>query len=203
MKALAVASALLFWPLCAAAQSLPALFDVTDVAQDDVLNIRSGPDIGFGIIGALAPDARNIEVVERDDSEEWGRINFDEGSGWVSLRYLRRQPGQTYDTLPRPLACSGTEPFWTFTVESGPEAEFQWLGETPRRFDNLFSVNSSNRTDRYAILADGAQGVLTSVFHQAVCSDGMSDRLYGLSVDIFLTGEKDVEFISGCCSIAP
>jgi len=202
MKALVLVIALL-WPLCAVAQSLPALFNVTDVEEDDVLNIRSEPGIGADIIGALAPDARDIEVVERDESEDWGKINIDEGTGWVALRYLRRQPGQTNDVLPRPLACSGTEPFWTFTVESGPEAEFQWLGEPPQKFDNLFSVNSSNRTDRHAILADGEQGVLTSVFRQSLCSDGMSDRVYGLSVDIFLTGENDVEFFSGCCSVAP
>ena len=41
----------------------------------------------------------------------------------------------------------------------------------------------------------------TVVLRAAECSDGMSDRRYGLSADLFLTGEKPVHY-TGCCSLA-
>ena len=88
---------------------LPTLFDVTDVADDDVLNIRTRPSAGAEILGSLAPDARGVEVVAHDASGRWAQINTGEHSGWVALRYLAYrtdvwEPG----ALPEALRCIGT-----------------------------------------------------------------------------------------------
>ncbi|MEO1155590.1 MAG: SH3 domain-containing protein, partial [Pseudomonadota bacterium] len=51
------------WPVWGAAQGYPALFDVTGVASDDVLNIRSAPSATAEIIGTLAHNETGVEVV--------------------------------------------------------------------------------------------------------------------------------------------
>lgn len=198
----------LFFALCLIlptglwAQSLPALYDVADVLVGDVLNIRKSPTTTASIIGGLAYDETGVEVVAINEEGDWGLINAGETAGWVSLRYLQRQPGQDDDGLPRPLACAGTEPFWSFNLGDGTSAEITWFDEEPVTFESVFVIESSNRTDRYAIFADGGDKVLTSVLGRARCSDGMSDKVYGLGIDILLTDESDVRFFSGCCAIA-
>lgn len=192
----------LILPTALWAQSLPALYDVTNVQANDTLNIRQSPSVSASIIGGLTPDQTGVEVIARNDEGDWGLINTGEMAGWVSLRYLARQPGQDDDGLPRPLACSGTEPFWSFALHTDPTAQFQWIDTEPVLFESVFTVDSSNRTDRYAIFADGGDKVLTSVISRARCSDGMSDNAYGLGIDILLTDESEVRFFSGCCAIA-
>ena len=68
---------LLFLALPAQAQDFPALYAVTGVAADDVLNIRSRPDAGAPIIGALAPDSTGVEVLGR--SGNWALVSAGEG----------------------------------------------------------------------------------------------------------------------------
>ncbi|MGR3466510.1 MAG: SH3 domain-containing protein, partial [Shimia sp.] len=84
---------LLFWPAMVTGQQLPALFDVTGVRADDVLNIRTEPTARAPIIGSFAPDETAIEVLERSPSGTWGRVRYGEQMGWSSLRFLERRPG--------------------------------------------------------------------------------------------------------------
>ncbi len=199
-------SAIMFLALLATtawSQALPALFDVTNVAEDDVLNIRQEPTTSSSIIGKLSHTDRNIEVVEFDASEEWGRVNTGEMSGWVSLRFLNRRPGQVEDELPRPLICIGTEPFWSLQIDEGETAELSRPGETPVGIQMLEPVTASNRTDRYAIFGQGGDRVYTFIFHRDACSDEMSDRAYGISVDLFLTEDQGVSYVTGCCNLQP
>ncbi len=186
----------------ARAEPLPAFFDVSGVAQTDVLNVRAAPNTSASILDRLASDVEGIEVVARDESGDWGRINMRERSGWVAMRYLARQPGQPGDVLPRPLNCSGTEPFWSLSLISDQKAEFSRSGQDPVSFGNLYTVVAENRTDRYAIFGESEARVLTSVFRRDLCTDGMSDRAYGIDVDIFLTEQSGVSFVSGCCTIS-
>ena len=190
------------WPCYA--DDLPAFYNVSGVAEDDVLNIRAAPGTAASIIGTLTSTDRFIEVVAQDDSGDWGQISTGEQSGWVAMRYLVRRTNQPADILPRPLSCAGTEPFWSLSLRREPTAELRNLGEDPIQFTNLYAVNSSNRTDRYAIFGQSEEGdsVLTAVFHRAACTDGMSDRAYGISLDVFLTNESGVQFLSGCCSLS-
>ena len=68
------------------AQDYPLFHNVTGVAANDVLNVRASPSAGTPILHFLPPDAHWVEVVEVQGN--WGRINFGEGSGWASLRFL-------------------------------------------------------------------------------------------------------------------
>lgn len=192
---------LLIWSTFAQAQAVPAFYDVSGVAADDVLNVRAAPGVGNSIIAKLTSDAANIEVVAFDETGDWARINVGEASGWVAARFLTRRAGQPDDRLPRPLVCTGTEPFWSLNVGRSETAELTRMGEDPIPVTTLDPVTSENRTDRYAIFGQGDDRVFTFMFQRDACSDGMSDRVYGISVDLFMTEQTGVTYLTGCCNI--
>lgn len=177
---------------------LPTLFDVAGVAAGDVLNIRAEPNAQATIIGTLAPDARRIEVVE--ERRGWGRVNTAEASGWVSMRYLAYrtdvwQPG----ALPAGFRCLGTEPFWDATPEAGdlvlrsPEDQ---AGDR-RPVQTVLDTGIFRDPARVVVARD-----VTLFAQPQICSDGMSDRLFGLSATIVLHGDQP-RLLSGCCTIQP
>ncbi len=205
MKLLAGAVFWLFLAGSALAQTagetlLPALFDVVGVGADDALNIRQGPGVGFAVVGALAPDARGVEVVELDEKMGWAHVAGAEGGGWVALRYLMRQPQQSDERLPQPLVCGGTEPFWSLDLTGGDSAVFS----EPGRKDYLLSrkwertAEGSPPIDFVVVLA-GAQGSVTALISRESCSDGMSDRPYGLSARVATDGAMKRRLLRGCC----
>lgn len=196
MRALAF---LLIWlglPAAATQDAWPALFDVVGVAADDVLNIRATPDAGAAIVGTLAAGATKVEVIVPNDTETWGRVNTGEGTGWVSLSYLDRHPGQSTYSYPKITSCFGTEPFWTLTV--APEVGFATPnGETP---GTLRSQQSPlNALARFGLTVDLMDRTFRGVVVRQQCSDGMSDRAYGMEVNAFYGNEM----LSGCCTLAP
>jgi len=192
---------LILFPGWAMAQSLPALYEVAGVQQNDTLNVRSGPSTTFRVIAKLGPNDTGIELVDTDESGDWGLILLDEGSGWVALKYLARQPNQPENGMLRYLNCTGTEPFWGFTLGLDRKAKFTRLDETIP-FDSVLTVPSDNRPDRHALFADGGEVVITAMVGRNQCSDGMSDRIYGLGIDILVTDQSQVKVYSGCCSVA-
>ena len=178
---------------------LPTLFDVTDVASDDALNIRAEPNATSQIIGTLAYDAKNIEVVQ--ESKGWARVNAGEASGWVSSRYLSYrtdvwEPGKT----PAALRCMGTEPFWN--VEIDPDEV---------RLHDLSQGDQVDVQPVEAVLDTGifrdptraiVAGDFTLMVAPAQCSDGMSDRAFGLKATLIERGSP-TRMLNGCCSIQP
>jgi len=187
------------WASAAAAFELPAFYAVRDVAPDDVLNVRAAPSVAAEVIGTLAPDARNIEVTALSADGRWGEINVDERSGWTSMRFLTRTAGMA---TPLRAQCFGTEPFWSLTIDGN--ATFDSASGADFTFGVTAQVSSANRTDRRAVLGRGPIGGLSATIAAQSCSDGMSDRAYGLSIDAVLdlqTGGP--RLISGCCSLLP
>ncbi|GIT91465.1 hypothetical protein JANAI62_19220 [Jannaschia pagri] len=191
--------ALLIWaagPVWATQDAWPAFYDVAGVAADDVLNIRAAPNPGADIIGTLAPDAVNVEVITPNQAETWGRVNVGERSGWVSLRFLTRQPGQWLGSYPQIARCSGTEPFWALsvgedTVLSTPEGSS--TGVVVARTTPI------NRRDRHGLMLWLDDGLFQGVIAQQQCGDGMSDRVMGLEINAFYGGDM----LSGCCTLTP
>lgn len=174
---------------------LPTQFDVTGVAADDVLNIRAEPSASAPIIGTLAPDATRIEVTE--ERRGWARVNTGERAGWVSARYLAyRVDVWDEGRLPAAFSCYGTEPFWSLAPRDG--ALVLSTPETPETRFLVSAVLSTGvfRDPTRVVVAEGAS--LTAVPQQ--CSDGMSDRIFGLRALLTLTGEAP-QLLSGCCSI--
>jgi uncharacterized protein YraI len=62
-------------------------YRVVDVADDDALNVRSGPGPGYGVVASLPPDEGCIiQTGQRVGS--WVRIEAQSLKGWVNRRYL-------------------------------------------------------------------------------------------------------------------
>lgn len=194
-------------PVAASAETLPALFGVTDVAGSDRLNIRQDPDATSPVIGELAHDANGIEVVALSDTQTWGQINSGERSGWVSMRFLRRAPETAIGPVPVPLRCFGTEPFWslsvpdsgslTLTVPDAPSVEMRL--EAP--------ATARGRSDKFGFRASSPDTEYAGTVTRALCSDGMSDQTFGLAIDLLAFPETGSDsgtgtLLSGCCSLA-
>lgn len=200
------ALALAIFSLCSAAwaDTLPALYAVTDVAANDVLNVRSAPNSGSSKVGSLGPDQKQIEVVMLDDAEKWGLISLGEGSGWVAMQFMRRMDQSAWHSLNQPLSCSGTEPFWSAGFDpAGGVLAFDSLGETPDLFNLVAGAVPQGRPpSTLGLHASADNASMFATLHQSACSDGMSDRTFGLSADLFIQNPEGFVGYSGCCSLS-
>ena len=183
------------------ASDLPALFRVSGVQAGDLLNVRAGPGVGFAVIDALAPASR-IEVVALSPDGRWGLLNSGEQSGWAAMRFLTREEGEGWQSGARPLACFGTEPFWRvnlFLPTHRAEVFFPGEGGFELVLDTA-PLPATAFPPTLAIPFSGArEGV--AVLRGALCSDGMSDRRFGIEAQLYWRG--DAGGLSGCCMLMP
>jgi len=178
---------------------LPALYAVTGVAADDRLNVRAGPDVASAAIGSMAPGLARIEVVDLSLSGRWGLINTAETAGWVAMRYLEPLfEDKTELGLPVGLRCFGTEPFWNIGFGDGKSLTLS----TPEA-DTDHAITMQAPDPANVNLAEGgflfawrqSRAIVTARILPGQCSDGMSDRQYGLHyVD-------DQGLRKGCCRL--
>jgi uncharacterized membrane protein len=186
----------------AAAQDLPALHAVTGVAAGDRLNLRAGPSATAEAVGALAPGAAGIEVVETTADGRWGRVNVAEGTAWVAMRYLAAEPGPPWHAMVRPLACYGTEPFWSLAIPpAGAPLRLERMGEGSDTLPRTLTSPAFDRPSTVGIGLGGPRGPGFALIRAEACSDGMSDRVMGLSLHMFLAGPSGTERYSGCCTL--
>ncbi len=175
----------------------PALYDVTAVAADDRLNLRAAPSADAARVGDLAADAVGVEAVEIDDTGRWLLIGQGEISGWAAARYLRPHPVDPTLHLTRRLSCGGTEPFWDLAATQGDTARLTQFGGPEQTLPAAALRPSANRTDRFFLNLGLRHAAIISV---QSCSDGMSDRVYGLEINLVI---DNVDVLSGCCSLLP
>lgn len=199
-KALALIGAL-FLSSAATAQTLPQLYDVTGVEAGDALNIRATDSASAEVIGTLARDAQSVEVVAMNDAGTWGQVNTTEASGWVNLRYLAER-GVHIDhyNLPDGLFCMGTEPFWSIQ-NTGGQLHYD-TPDTPARDMEIWMAQDSGIGGdlRRMVQFAGISGSGMAFIYPAACSDGMSDRSYGLSISLMTA--PDAPMLSGCCTLS-
>lgn len=179
----------------------PAFYDVTGVASNDVLNVRAGTGASHPIIEKLAYNDRYIEIVEVSENGKWGLIGYPGGSGWASMRYLKRQPGQDGPNLPRPLSCGGNEPFWDIKF-SRHGNEFTEMGEMSHQLNTVWEgIPDGMLPVIYGIRMVGGGDKMDVVITRSRCSDGMSDYTYGFEVNALLSGALGNRMLTGCCSL--
>lgn len=183
---------------CAAlAQELPAVHAVVGVTADDALNIRAEPAAGAAIVGTIAFDAMGVEVVRLSDDGAWGMVGTAEGNGWVAMRFLAAEDVDPAG-LPRPMRCFGTEPFWTLTLDAGGG---EWI--TPDGAAALTVEAEAAAPNGWFVTTTDPAGAITrpGIILREACSDGMSDRIFGLSLRLFETGPNGNVIRSGCCTM--
>ena len=182
----------------------PARFDVIGVDAADVLNIRRGPGTEHAIIGALGPQARDIEVVGLGPRGKWAHIATGEGGGWVSARHLRRQGDVGGGQLPYPLVCTGAEPFWALEFGDDGRAFFS-APDIPGEFfmPNWAGSAEGLPPQEFALVLQGKGSRATAMISRTECSDGMSDRPYGLAIRLLIGLDGNRRFFMGCCRLEP
>ena len=203
MRLVAVLALTLLLASPAAAQTmLPTLYDVTGVKADDVLNIRAMPDASSSILSELPPDATGVEVIETRAG--WARVNTFERSGWVNMRYLKERPDVwKKGEIPATLNCLGTEPFWTLR-QVGTSIVYETPEQSRPLQRRVVVDNPARREPARSIIAGDDKGRLTVVLTPAQCTDGMSDRFFGLSATLLFEGAgQATRMENGCCRITP
>jgi len=103
---------------------------ITGVASDDVLNIRSGPGTGNGIVGAIPPDACSARVDRSDCDGRWCRVAYDGVTGWINVRYTRPSgaSGGGSDGLTE-HCVTGVASNDTLNMRTGPSSRRPKVGE--------------------------------------------------------------------------
>lgn len=78
-------------PPTATLASSAADFAVIYVAPNDVLNVRSGPGVAFGIVGSIPPDASDVQITgsgQLVSGSTWVPVQRGNLAGWVNSRFL-------------------------------------------------------------------------------------------------------------------
>jgi uncharacterized membrane protein len=185
-------------PAVATQDGWPAIYDVTGVAEGDVLNIRERPDASSPVVGRLSPGMQ-VEVIRPNDRQTWGLVNEGDRPGWVALGFMTRRPGQWDGAFPEVASCFGTEPFWTL-VRDGDGLSFNAPDGTQDSFAIIARAGSENRRDSFHMIAEGVGGPAVAMLATEACSDGMSDREFGISVQLLLGLGAVARQLSGCCT---
>jgi uncharacterized membrane protein len=205
MKKLILSLFLVFFGHTVAAQvhDYPALYRVTGVAATDVLNVRAGPGVNHQIIGSFAPNQTHVEVVGTTEDRRWGRVIIGETSGWSSMRFLSRMGPDWSAGLPTPLYCHGTEPFWSYERLNGGGNFNSVTMAAPEPFAELWSGTASGRGPQaFGMVLDSGNSRMNVFIRRGICSDGMSDRDYGLIAHFLRSSSQGSELLEGCCSLS-
>lgn len=196
----------LAWPAVLQAGVFPALYDVTGVASNDVLNIRNSADATAEITGTLPPDGKGVEVLGLSPDGKWALVNGEQVSGYVALRFLVAKGGPDWLALEQPIRCFGTEPFWGMSFDTVAKTAQIGLPDGKSIPLAIQTVWPGTPLANVAGLAlAGADTQTTAVLTGAACSDGMSDTAYGITATLFVRDAKgqNPQSYSGCCTISP
>ena len=94
--------------------------------------------------------------------------------------------------------CFATEPFWTLWIQQGVAAEFSTPEEVYPLGSAGYLTTAQGRPDRFFV---GMGGEATAVLRREMCSDGMSDRAFGIGIDLLIDRGGPAMY-SGCCSVS-
>lgn len=181
----------------------PSYHRVVGVAEGGVLDIRSGPSASAPIIGGLAPDAQPIEVIDTHDG--WGLVIAGEGNGWVSMASLEPVTPDLVGSSATPVGavCAGNEPFWSLTLSSGSAATFDPADGAAISLGVDAAGRVGGRPNMDFIWMSGGGQTASAFISREICSDGMSDRLYGQRIGLTLRSSGGTAGYDGCCFVPP
>lgn len=201
LRLVALAVALAASAGIAGAQGFPRLYDVSGVSAGDVLNVRAGPTTRAEIVATLPSDRRDVEVMGLSEDGRWAEIALGEIGGWAALRYLAPQPARAEDRVPAPLRCVGTEPFWGMHFPGDGSATFERPPDPDLPMRVVSQVRPEGTVGRLAVTLDGDPARAVVFLTREACTDGMSERPYGLSVSLQLDLADGPVAYAGCCAL--
>jgi uncharacterized membrane protein len=190
---------LALWAGSLSAQTFPALYDVTGVDADDALNVRAAPNAAADILGVLSPDETGVEVIDFSQDRNWAQVNSGEASGWAATRFLTLEKDYPYLPMAN-LSCFGPEPFWSLGKPQIGRITLDMLDGDASGWRQNISHRAQGRTDRFSAVGIGEDGEIIVTLLRESCSDGMSDRMFGIATDVIVTG-ADPMHLSGCCTL--
>ena len=186
------------WAHGAYADSYPALFDVSGVAANDVLNIRSQPNAQSDIIGSFAHDRKRLEVLRLSPDQRWGRVGLGEHAGWIAMRFAVPVAGDDPQQFPQQMHCFGTEPFWSLSMTPSGTT-YDALDAPPEVLTPITAMTASN--GYFVSLTNGAGTQRHLTIARQACNDGMSDREFGLRLQMFAQQAAGNDLRTGCCTL--
>ncbi|MBU2581592.1 MAG: SH3 domain-containing protein [Alphaproteobacteria bacterium] len=86
--AILAAGALSSAPTPAAACACCGTWQVTNVAAEDVLNMRAGPSASYAKVGEI-PSGTACVIKTGGCVANWCRVSYADMTGWVNVKYLR------------------------------------------------------------------------------------------------------------------
>ena len=182
-------------------QLFPAFYDVTGVASNDTLNVRSGIGTKHPITHKLKHNQRYVEIIRLSDNGRWGLIGYPEGSGWASMRFLTRQPNQNGNDVPRPISCGGNEPFWGLSLDQN-ENVFSTPSSAPKSFSTIWQgIPNGMLAISYGIKMANGPEEINAIIRRTQCSDGMSEMEYGFEINVLISDYSGHQMYHGCCSL--
>ena len=187
------------------AHAADALFSVTGVAQNDVLNVRVQPHPSAEKMWTLPHDTTGVQAMGTPrivGGAEWRQIRIGSQTGWVNARFLTLQRATSTPEpifFRAPLSCSGTEPFWGFQL-TGKTGVLDSLshGKTTLQFDTVRSPGGIPIIWSFRGRQASTNASVIAVLEETnACSDGMSDLTYQYSIRLDVA---DGPFFAGCCN---
>ncbi|PCJ71575.1 MAG: hypothetical protein COA62_03040 [Rhodobiaceae bacterium] len=187
------------------AQAADALFSVTGVAQNDVLNVRAQPHPSAEKVWTLPHDTTGVQAMGSPrivGSAEWRQIRIENQTGWVNARFLTPQRATSAPEpifFRAPLSCSGTEPFWGFQL-TGKTGVLDSLahGKATLQFDTVRNPGGVPIIWSFRGRQKPSNASVIAVLEETnACSDGMSDLTYQYSIRLDVA---DGPFFAGCCN---
>ena len=105
----------------------PCYYKVINVEQDDMLWMRSGPNVKYQRVGAIPPSATEILAMGVDinvDKTYWLPVRYQGIYGWVNRDFLAEDCRCAYQV-------EGVKPNDQLWVRSGPSIKYEKVGSIP------------------------------------------------------------------------
>ena len=195
-----------------AQETLPATYQVVNLARADNLNVRTGPGVRFADVGSIPPFT-TVTVIGFNSRRSWAQIEWEGGTGWVSAQFIEpASVGTVVATETQPekviltgdmllaaneVSCIGTEPFWGLDIMEQTQLTYS-TPDTEPVTSIIESINvSANNPSSQMFSSFGFTGIV----HRQQCSDGASDTIYNWAIDLVVNDGFGAKLYSGCCSI--
>ncbi len=164
-------------------------------APDRPTPIHAAPDDAAPVQNLLEPGSP-VAVLGPAD-RDWLRVSVLGQVGY--MRADGSVPGggaATPEGMPLGLDCGGTEPFWSFQINTDASTGFEEMN-SPGLIRRAPLSNVSDSGYPYGFRA----GPISGRLGDRACSDGMSDFTYPWSLLLNLTLNGEPQSVQGCCML--